>query len=61
MLNENFNQKPPPPTGPRRSGQQVTDPRQLLAISLKNRMDTNNVLAAPSPLATAINKRRKKY
>lgn len=61
MLNESFNQKPPQPTGPRKQGQAVTDPRQLLAMSLKNSMDTTNQIAPPSPLATAINKRRKKY
>lgn len=53
--------KVPQEAAPRKSGQAVTDPRQLMAIALKNSADTNNQIAPPSPLTTAINKRRKKF
>ena len=60
LLNESFNPKPKPPIGPRQSGQTVTNPRALAAIAIKNSLANNAVLNQPSPLAQAINKRKKK-
>jgi hypothetical protein len=61
MLNQKFNTPPPKPTGPRQSGATVTNPRALTAIAIKNSLANNAVLNQPSPLAQAINKRKKKY
>jgi len=60
LLNEKFNQPTPKPVGPRQAGQTVTNPRALAAIAIKNSLANNQVLNQPSPLAQAINKRRKK-
>lgn len=59
MLNQNFNPKPKPLAGPRQSGQTVSNPKAILAIALKNNA-ANNAAMAPSPLAQAIAKRKKK-
>jgi len=59
MLNEQFNQKPTPPTGPRMQGQPVTNPRMLAAIAIKNNQAANQQLS-PSPLAQAISRKKKK-
>ena len=59
MLNQQFNQKPAPPTGPRQQGQPVTNPRMLAAIAIKNNQAASQTLS-PSPLAQAIAKKKKR-
>lgn len=59
MLNEDFNTKSKSVSGPKQSGQTVSNPRAILAIALKNNAANNSTLA-PDSLAQAINKRRKK-
>jgi hypothetical protein len=62
MLNQKFNSPPPKPVGPRQAGQTVTNPRALAAIAIKNSLANNQALQPQiSPLAQAINKRKKKY
>lgn len=63
LLNESMNPKPTPLSGPRQSGQTVTNPKALAAIAIKNSLANNQVLqpGQMSPLAQAINKRKKKY
>lgn len=58
-LGETFNPKAKPATGYRQSGQAVTNPRALAAIAIKNARAASQTLA-PSPLAQAIAKKRKK-
>ncbi len=60
MLNQKFNAPAQKPVGPRQSGQTVTNPRALAAIAIKNSLANNAALNQPSPLAQAINKRKKK-
>lgn len=61
MLGEKFNQPPKPMMGPRQSGMTVTNPRSIMAIAMKNNMANNAVMQPQmTPLAMAINKRKKK-
>ena len=59
MLNQQFNQKPAPTSGPRQQGQPVTNPRILAALAIKNTEAANQELSPPSPLAQALSKKKK--
>lgn len=59
MIGEVFNPKAKPLIGPRQSGQQISDPRMLAAIAIKNARAASQTLA-PSPLAQAIAAKKKK-
>lgn len=58
MLNQSFNARSKQPTGPKQSGQVVTNPRALAAIAIKNSQTANSTLA-PNPLAQALAKKKK--